>query len=85
MKLPRWLKWASAVLVLTAPLVVWAAFKPIRILAPALNGVSCTDRVCISNPPDDDLPAYARPYVAEYKAWEERVGRKNVWRLAESL
>jgi hypothetical protein len=26
-----------------------------------------------------DLPDYAKPWVAEYRAWEQRVGRKNVW------
>lgn len=33
----------------------------------------------ISEPPDCDLPQYARPWVAEYRNWEERVGRENVW------
>jgi hypothetical protein len=39
----------------------------------------------ISDPPAYDLPAYAKPLVAQYKAWEERVGRKNVWREAGKL
>lgn len=183
-------KLAAVAVVLAAPLVAWAAFKPIRILAPSLNGVTCSGRVCVedastldqavelqrrataevarkllpleqepltvfcstrecyhsfgggmergatlfdwgvilppeswaghiveheyihmlqaqqlgqrgrektpawfkegmpflvSDPPDYDLPAYARPHVAKYKAWEQRVGRKNVWGAAAGL
>jgi len=33
----------------------------------------------ISAPPAFDLPDYAEPLVAEYRAWEDRVGRENVW------
>ncbi len=33
----------------------------------------------ISAPPAFDLPDYAKPLVAEYAAWEQRVGRDNVW------
>jgi hypothetical protein len=33
----------------------------------------------ISAPPDFDLPDYARPLVDQYQAWEQRVGRDNVW------
>ena len=33
----------------------------------------------VSAPPAFDLPDYARPLVAEYQAWEQRVGRDNVW------
>ena len=178
------------VLVLAAPLVAWAAFKPVRILAPTLNGVSCAGRVCVedpatmpkatalqrgameevarklvpldeapltvfcstracyrsfgggmergatvldwgvilppeswvphivqheyihmlqaqqlglrgrertpdwfkegmpfllSDPPAYDLPDYARPLVAEYRAWESRVGRDNAWQAAATL
>ena len=186
----RALMLASVALVLVAPLVAWAAFKPVRILAPALNNVTCVERVCaddpsrldhaselqrnalaevarklgtvedapltifcstrecyrsfgggaergatlfdwgvilppeswvahiveheyihmlqaqelglfgreqtpawfkegmpflVSNPPAYDLPAYARPFVARYKAWEQRVGRENVWAEAARL
>jgi len=34
----------------------------------------------ISEPPEFDLPEYAKPWVAEYEAWEWQVGRENVWR-----
>jgi hypothetical protein len=34
----------------------------------------------ISEPPEHDLPEYARPWVAQYQAWEQQVGRENVWR-----
>ncbi len=33
----------------------------------------------VSEPPDFDLPDYARPFVAQYDEWEHRVGRENVW------
>lgn len=33
----------------------------------------------ISDPPAADLPDYAKPWVEEYMAWEQRVGRENVW------
>ena len=188
MKALRILKLASVALLLTAPLVAWAAFKPIRILAPTLNGVTCANRVCVedpskfaqaaelqrsavgevarklapldetpltvfcstrecyrsfgggmergatlidwgvilppeswvahiveheyihmlqaqqlgllgrqqtpdwfkegmpflvSEPPDFDLPDYARPLASHYAAWEARVGRANVWTAIE--
>ena len=38
-----------------------------------------------SAPPDDDLPAYARPLASRYAQWERRVGRGNVWTAAEAL
>jgi hypothetical protein len=38
---------ATAGAAVLAPLFAWAAFKPVRILAPALNGVSCVGRVCV--------------------------------------
>lgn len=33
----------------------------------------------ISDPPPFDLPDYAKPLVEQYAAWEQRVGRDNVW------
>lgn len=33
----------------------------------------------LSEPPDFDLPDYARPWVSRYKEWEAQVGRENVW------
>ena len=190
MKLPRVLKLAAFAFLVAAPAVAWAVFKPVRILAPALNGVTCSGRVCVedqsqlgraqalqregveavgrklvalqqvpltvfcstrpcyrsfggglergatlfnlgvilppeswvahiveheyihmlqaqelgllgrqktpawfkegmpflvSEPPEHDLPDYARPLVAEYQAWEQRVGRHNVWKVAADL
>lgn len=190
MKISRALKLACVALVLATPALGWAAFKPIRILAPELNGVSCRARVCVENasqfalvaqiqrdavaqvgrklvpleqapltifcstrqcyrsfgggaergatlfnwgvilppeswvphivqheyihmlqaqelgligrqrtpawfkegmpffvsgPPDDDLPAYARPLAARYAEWERQTGRKNVWKAAAKL
>ena len=186
----RTFKLAILALVATAPALAWATFKPVRILAPALNGVTCSGRVCVedstqlpraielqreavaevgrklvplerppltvfcssrqwyrsfgggmergatlfnwgvilpseswvphivqheyihmlqaqelglmgrqqtpawfkegmpflvSDPPAYDLPAYARPLVARYHAWEQQVGRKNVWSAAANL
>lgn len=39
----------------------------------------------ISAPPMFDLPDYAKPHVAEYAAWEQRVGRDNVWTEISNL
>lgn len=183
------LKLAAFVLVVT-PAVAWAAFKPVRILAPTFNGMTCIDRVCveepsrlieaqalqraavaevgrklvplerapvtvfcstrqcyhsfgggmergaalfnwgvilppeswlsymveheyihmlqsqelgllgrqqtpawfkegmpffISEPPPHELPDYARPLASRYQAWEQRVGRENVWKAAGGL
>lgn len=36
--------------IVSLPAIAWAAFKPIRILAPELNGVSCFDRICVEEP-----------------------------------
>jgi hypothetical protein len=184
------LKFACIALALASPPVVWATFKPVRILAPALNGVACAGRVCVedparmheaatlqhdalaevarklspleaapltvfcstrecyrsfgggmergatlfdwgvilppeswvahiveheyihmlqaqqlgllgrerspawfkegmpfslSDPPAYDLPDYARPLVARYEAWEQRVGRGKVWTAVGGL
>ena len=177
-------------MVAAMPAIAWATFKPVRILAPALNGVTCVDRVCVeqpqrlaeartlqqsavgavgrkllplqevpltvfcssrdcyrsfgggmergatlfdwgvilppeswvahiveheyihmlqaqelgllgrqrtpewfregmpflvSQPPDHDLPAYARPLAHRYQAWEARVGRGNAWQAVRRL
>jgi hypothetical protein len=39
----------------------------------------------VSDPPDYDLPAYARPLVVRYQLWEQRVGRENAWQAAAEL
>jgi len=180
----------ALVVVASLPFVAWATFKPVRILAPELNGVTCTGRVCvedaarlprairlqqaamartaedigplerppltvfcstrecyrsfggglergatlldwgvilpseswqtylveheyihmlqaeklgligrqrtpdwfkegmpffISQPPDFDLPDYARPLVAKYRACERRVGRRHAWSAIREL
>lgn len=190
MKRPRILRLALLALLAATPAIAWAAFKPVRVLAPTLNGVTCVARVCVedhsrladaqmlqtaaaaavgrklvpldqlpltvfcstrecyhsfgggmergatlfnwgvilppeswvahiveheyihmlqaqelglvgrqqtpawfkegmpflvSQPPAYDLPAYAVPLAAEYQAWEQRVGRKNVWQAAAEL
>ncbi len=190
MRSRRTLTLAALALLAAAPAIAWATFNPVRILAPALNGVTCADRVCVENPaefdvalrlqrdamtavgrklvplkqppltvfcatracyqsfgggmergatlfdwgvilppeswvahiveheyvhmlqaqqlgllgrqrtpawfkegmpflvsepPDEDLPDYARPLVAQYRAWEQRVGRDNVWEAAAGL
>lgn len=33
----------------------------------------------VSQSPEFDLPDYARPWAARYMAWEQQVGRENVW------
>ena len=72
MKLPRALKWTMLTLALAAPALAWAAFKPVRILAPALNGVTCRGSVCVEKASQFALAAQLqRDAVAE-------VGRKLV-------
>jgi hypothetical protein len=188
--MPRIFRFALLALALAMPALAWATFKPIRILAPELNGVTCSGRICVedpghlaeairlqrdavaevgrklvpleqtpltvfcstrrcyrafgggmergatlldrgvilppdswvpyivqheyihmlqaqqlgllgrqrtpewfkegmpffvSDPPQDELPAYARPLAARYQAWEHRVGRRNVWHAATNL
>lgn len=39
----------------------------------------------ISAPPAHDLPAYARPLVAQYQTWEQKEGRSHVWLSAIDL
>ena len=41
---------ATLALVVATPAIAWAAFKPVRILAPALNGMTCVARVCVQEP-----------------------------------
>jgi hypothetical protein len=183
MKRCRILLLATSLLAASTPIAAWALFKPIRIVAPQLNGVTCVDAICVdsmatlpaalrlhvaamanvaeklrplrsppltvfcstrtcyesfggagrgitvfnlgvvihpdswhtyivehefihmlqaqelglrgrertppwfkegmpffvSAPPSFDLPDYAKPLVAQYAAWEQRVGRDNVW------
>jgi hypothetical protein len=33
----------------------------------------------ISQPPESDLPDYAKPWVSQYESWEQRVGRDHIW------
>lgn len=44
------LKLLVPALAIAAPVFAWAWFKPIRILAPGLNGVICTGTVCVEDP-----------------------------------
>jgi hypothetical protein len=190
LKTIRALKLAALALLVATPALAWAVFKPVRILAPTLNGVTCVGQVCVedpsrlaqaqrlqhdavaavarklapleqapltvfcstrqcyqsfgggmergatlfdwgvilppeswvahiveheyihmlqaqqlgllgrqqtpewfkegmpfllSEPPGYDLPEYALPLVAQYQAWEQRIGRKNVWSAADGL
>lgn len=39
----------------------------------------------VSAPPDYDLPDYARPLVAQYRTWRDRVGEDQVWTEAGKL
>lgn len=68
----RNLKWIAIVVATAAPVVAWAAFKPIRILAPTWNGVTCAGRVCVEDPARlDEARRLQRNAV-------EAVGRKLV-------
>src|SRR6266850_441649 len=35
---------------LVAPLAAWAFIKPVRVIAPELEGLTCVDRVCVDDP-----------------------------------
>lgn len=37
-------------LAVATPAIAWATFKPIRTLAPAFNGITCFERVCVEDP-----------------------------------
>lgn len=50
MRTLRLLKIAALAVVVTMPAIAWATFKPVRILAPTLNGVTCRDRICVEDP-----------------------------------
>lgn len=186
----RPIKLAILAVALAIPAIAWAAFKPVRIFAPALNGMTCANRTCVedpsrlpeaaalqhaavaavgrklvpletapltvfcstrrcyhsfgggmergatlfdwgvilppeswvpyiveheyihmlqaqqlglvgrqrtpdwfkegmpffvSEPPGHELPDYARPLAARYQAWEQQVGRENVWKASATL
>ena len=72
MKTRTVLKLAASVLVVAMPALAWTAFKPVRILAPTLNGVTCVDRVCV-----DDASRLAEASALQRAAVAE-VGRKLV-------
>lgn len=42
-------KCVLAALIVATPPIAWAAFKPVRILAPSLNGVTCVERICVED------------------------------------
>ena len=50
MKQRRALGLAILASLVAMPAIVWATFKPVRILAPTLNGVTCVARVCVEEP-----------------------------------
>ena len=72
MKLSRALRFTMLALVLAAPALAWAAFKPVRILAPELNGVTCRGSVCV-----EKASEFARAAQLQRDAVAE-VGRKLV-------
>ncbi len=44
------LKKATLALVLLLPLAAWAFVKPVRVVAPELEGLACEGRVCVDDP-----------------------------------
>ena len=50
MKQRRALGLATLALLVAMPAIAWATFKPVRILAPTLNGMTCVARVCVEEP-----------------------------------
>src|SRR3546814_20111173 len=51
----------TLVLLVAAPAIAWATFKPARILAPSLNGVKCAGRVCVDDPTQLSRAAALQP------------------------
>ncbi len=47
MKQRRALGLGTLALLVVMPAIAWATFKPVRILAPTLNSVTCVARVCV--------------------------------------
>lgn len=43
-------KWIALLVLLAIPAVVWGALKPVRILAPRLNGLTCKSAICTDAP-----------------------------------
>jgi hypothetical protein len=72
MRIFRVLRLTLLALALAVPALAWATFKPIRILAPELNGVTCNDRVCV-----EDASQFARAAQLQRDAVAQ-VGRKLV-------
>lgn len=73
MKSLRAVMFSLLVLAVAAPAITWAAFKPVRILAPTWNGVTCVARTCVEQPSQldraqrlqrDALAAVGRKLVA---------------------
>ena len=64
-----WMYLAAGVAI-ALPAIAWATFKPVRILAPMLNGVTCVDRACVE---ESDRMAEARTLQ---QAAVSAVGRK---------
>ncbi|WP_374602224.1 hypothetical protein [Arenimonas sp.] len=59
---------AGALFAALVPIGAWAFFKPVRIIAPQLNGVTCVDSVCVDDmaalPAAQQLHSDARSNVA---------------------
>src|SRR5512147_1299995 len=50
------LKRLLAIALLSVPFAAWAFLKPVRVLAPELNGVSClSDTICTDDPSRYDI------------------------------
>jgi hypothetical protein len=50
MKPGRTLLVAVSLFAVALPLAAWAWFKPVRIIAPELNGVTCVGAICVEDP-----------------------------------
>lgn len=49
MRRHRILLLTASLLAASLPIAAWAFFKPIRIIAPQLNGVTCVDAICVES------------------------------------
>ncbi|HXI02620.1 MAG TPA: hypothetical protein VNI57_05530 [Candidatus Saccharimonadales bacterium] len=69
----RW-RWILPAILLALPPAAWAGFKPVRILAPRLNGVTCPGGpVCVDDP--SRLAEASRLYEEAVAFVDSNVGR----------
>ncbi|MEN0088717.1 MAG: hypothetical protein AAF737_09825 [Pseudomonadota bacterium] len=38
-----------AILLIASPVIAWASYKPLRVVAPQWNGVTCIEAICVDD------------------------------------